>query len=85
MNSMQKGSLSTPYPLINYITCNNFCLSYRTFLPGITKILEPMYYHEAVRDPRWCKAMAEEIHAFDENQTWTFEDLPPGKKLINCK
>jgi len=21
----------------------------------------------------------------EENQTWTIEDLPPGKKLINCK
>ena len=29
--------------------------------------------------------MSEEIRALEENQTWTIEDLPPGKKPINCK
>ena len=29
--------------------------------------------------------MGEEIRALEENQTWTIEDLPLGKKLINCK
>jgi len=29
--------------------------------------------------------MTEEINALEENQTWTIEDLPPGKKLISFK
>lgn len=29
--------------------------------------------------------MAEEIHALEENKTWIIEELPPGKKPINCK
>jgi len=29
--------------------------------------------------------MREEIRALEENQTWTIEDLPPGKKPISCK
>jgi len=29
--------------------------------------------------------MGEEIRALEENQTWTVEDLPLGKKPINCK
>jgi len=29
--------------------------------------------------------MAEEINTLEENQTWTIEDLPPGKKPISSK
>ena len=29
--------------------------------------------------------MASKIAALELNQTWTVEDLPPGKKPINCK
>jgi len=29
--------------------------------------------------------MAKEIGALELNHTWSVEDLPPGKKLINCK
>ena len=29
--------------------------------------------------------MTEEIQALEENQTWTIEDLPAGKKPISCK
>jgi len=29
--------------------------------------------------------MAKEIQALEENQTWTLEWLPPGKKPIICK
>jgi len=67
--SPSKGSSGNPYPLVNYITCNNFSNRHRAFLAAITKIVEPRYYHEAVRDPRWQKAMAEEIRALEENRT----------------
>jgi len=29
--------------------------------------------------------MNEEIEAREKNDTWTIEDLPPGKKPISCK
>jgi len=38
-----------------------------------------------VKDPLWQKAVAEEICALEENKTWVVEDLPPGKRPINCK
>ena len=79
------SSSGNPYPLVNYITCNNFSASHRAFLATITKIVDPRYYQEAVKDSRWRHAMAEEIRASEENKTWTIEELPPGKKPISCK
>ena len=29
--------------------------------------------------------MAKKIEALELNNTWSIEDLPPGKKAINCK
>ena len=29
--------------------------------------------------------MSKEIQALERNETWTLQDLPPGKKLIGCK
>jgi len=83
-SSPPNGSSGNPYPLVHYITCNNFSASHRAFLATITKIVEPRHYQEAVKDPRWRQAMTEEINALEENQTWTIEDLPPGKKPISC-
>ena len=81
----QKDSSSTPYPLVDYIKCQNFSSSHRAYLAAITKNVEPRYYKEVVQDSRWRQAMAEEIHASEANQTWTLEELPPGMKPITCK
>ncbi|CAA7034224.1 unnamed protein product [Microthlaspi erraticum] len=29
--------------------------------------------------------MGSEVEALEENNTWTLEDLPPGKRAIGCK
>jgi len=47
--------------------------------------VEPTFYHEAGEDPMWRKAVAEQIQALEKNQTWTMEDLPLDKKIINCE
>jgi len=43
------------------------------------------HFHEAVKDVKWRDAMVKEIEALEMNETWTIEDLPAGKKPINCK
>ena len=70
---------------MSYISCNNFSTSHGVFLASIAKIVEPSYYQEDVKDPRWQKAIAEEIHALEENQTWTIEDSLSKKKPINSE
>ena len=39
---------------------------------------------QAMNDPRWKKAMEEEIATLEANDTWTIEDLPLDKTAIGC-
>ena len=72
----QKQSLGTRYPLKNYVTCTKFSSSHQQFLAAITKVTEPKFYHEAVQDEKWRKALSEEISALEKNRTWNIETLP---------
>ena len=82
---LQEESSGTPYPIANYVTCANFSVSHNNFLAAIAQVTEPTHYHEAVKDPRWRAAMADEIQALERNETWVLEDLPPAKKSMSCK
>lgn len=54
-------------------------------MAAITAGKDPTTFKEEVKDQGWCAAMQEEIDALERNNTWTLEDLPPGKKAIGCK
>jgi len=36
-------------------------------------------------DPRWTKAMVDEMAALEKNNTWDLVSLPRGKKTVGCK
>ena len=46
---------------------------------------DPQTYEYAAHDPRWKTAMKEEFNSLQKNNTWELVDLPPGKKLVQCK
>ncbi len=56
-----------------------------SFLAAVDSESEPRTYSQAIKDPHWQIAMAEEIHALEDNGTWTIESLLAGKKPIDCK
>lgn len=81
----QLSSTGTSYPTANYVTCHNFSPRHKRFLAAITAGTEPTRFSDAIYDPRWRKAMKEEIDALENNGTWTLEYLLLGKKVIGCK
>lgn len=46
---------------------------------------DPLIFAEAVQDDRWVRAMDEEIHSIEKNNTWEVTSLPKGKKPIGVK
>ena len=47
--------------------------------------LYPQTYEDAAGDPRWKTAMKEEFSSLQKSNTWEMVDLPPGRKLVQCK
>ena len=45
----------------------------------------PQTYEELARDPRWQASMKEEFISLQKSNTWELVDLPPGRKLVQCK
>ncbi|KAL0360591.1 UNVERIFIED_CONTAM: Copia protein [Sesamum radiatum] len=40
---------------------------------------------EALENPKWAKAMTEEMEALRKNSTWEIVPLPKGKKTVGCR
>jgi len=57
------------YPLHNYVTCAQFSPTHQRFLAALAKVLEPKFYHEAIKDPKGSQVIAEEIQAPEHNNT----------------
>ena len=46
---------------------------------------DPQTYEDAVGDPIWQASMKEEFSSLQKRNTWELVDLPPGRKLVQCK
>ncbi|CAH9138265.1 unnamed protein product [Cuscuta epithymum] len=76
---------SIMYPISNFITYERFSNKHKAFLAAITSHDEPKQFSQAILVPMWRQAMQREIHALEENGTWTLVQLPPGKKVVDSK
>ncbi|GJY00601.1 retrovirus-related pol polyprotein from transposon TNT 1-94 [Tanacetum coccineum] len=69
------------------------CLNYnnitslktRHLINTINNNVEPQSYTQAVKDFRWIDVMSKELHALEDNHTWTLTTLPQGKIPIASK
>ncbi|GKD61479.1 gag-pol polyprotein, partial [Tanacetum coccineum] len=55
------------------------------FIASVDCLHEPKSYREAVCDPLWHVALAEEFVALHQSQTWDLVPLPVGKHAIGSR
>ena len=46
---------------------------------------DPQTYEDVAKYPRCKASMKEEFNSLHKNNTWELVDLPPGRKLVQCK
>ncbi|CAJ2637857.1 unnamed protein product [Trifolium pratense] len=64
---------------------SNYSTTFASFLTSLHSLSEPSSYKEAILDPLWQKAMAEELAALHKTNTWDLVPLPPGKRAIGSR
>lgn len=72
------------YPISNYVSSHKLSRSYKSFVSQLSSISIPSNVQEALADPKWTKAMVEEMAALEKNNTWDIVTLPSGKKTVGC-
>ncbi|KAM5585973.1 hypothetical protein ABKV19_005070 [Rosa sericea] len=73
------------YPVANYVSTHRLSKSYESFVHQISSVSIPNKVQDALRDPKWSKAMEEEMEALQKNNTWELVVLPKGKRPVGCK
>jgi hypothetical protein len=54
------------YPIQNYVSYDNISNDHYIFLNSLSQPEEPKIFEIAKLDPKWCKAMDEELHALEK-------------------
>ena len=44
-------------------------------------VCEPADHKEVINDPKWKKAMEEELYMIEKNKTWELVDIPQDRKV----
>jgi len=67
------------------VSSHRLSQSYSSFVFQLSSISIPSNIQEALADPRWTKAMVDEMETLEKNNTWDLVSLPRGKKTVGCK
>ncbi|CAL1404860.1 unnamed protein product [Linum trigynum] len=73
------------YPLSQSVSYDHLSPSHKHFSLSISVVPEPQSYSQAIKDPRWERAIIEELRALIDNQTWVIVELPSGHTAVGCK
>jgi len=84
--ALRKGKRQcTQHPINNFVSYEKLSPKYKAFVSTLSNIQIPKNIQEALAQSEWKKAILEEIHALEKNNTWEYTKLPTGKKLVGCK
>ena len=64
------------YPIANYVSTEKLPEPLKSFSHELSACHIPTTVQEALMDPKWTKAIEEEMGALLKNQTWTLVPLP---------
>ncbi|PRQ17544.1 putative RNA-directed DNA polymerase [Rosa chinensis] len=73
------------YPVANYMSTRRLSKSYASFVNQISAVSVPNKVQDALGDPKWRKAMEEEMEALQKNDTWQLVPPPQDKKAVGCR
>ena len=75
----------TKYSINNYVSSHRLTESYSFTVNQLSTFSIPSNVQDALADPKWRKAMNEEIEALQKNATWELVPLPKGIKPIGYR
>ena len=73
------------YLIANYVSCSGLAPERRTLVDNMKSVQVPTRVEEALKDPKWAKAMDEEMLALQKSNTWEVMPLPKGKRTVGCR
>jgi hypothetical protein len=79
------SSLGKVYPISNFNSFIYYSQKHLAYLAALTSNEEPTSYSQAMKHHEWREAMAKELKALEENETWELTTLPKGRKAVGCK
>lgn len=85
MSPSQPPSSGKVYPITNYLNYNCFSPRHQAYLAAVMSHEELRNYREAIQKPEWQEAMAHELKALEDNETWDVALPPKGNKVMGCK
>jgi len=91
LNDFVAQAMSSPpkvsvlYPITKSLDSTHFSVDHKAFLSALDGESDPKFFHEVVKNPKWCDAMNLELRALEDNHTWSLTSLPLGKKAIGYK
>ena len=75
----------TKYLSNNYVSSHRLTESYAFIVNQLSTVSIHSNVQDALADPKWRKAMKEEMEALQKNATWELVPLPKGMKPIGCR
>ncbi|TQD71560.1 hypothetical protein C1H46_042906, partial [Malus baccata] len=81
----QSSTKRIKYPISNFVSSHRLSDSYISFANQLSSVSVPNKLQDALKDPKWKKAMIEEMEALRKNSTWELVALPEGKKPVGCR